>query len=130
MGYTNEVPGWVDLERLIREVVGYFELFFSRYEDIIDTRNSITWESGQHDMSDNWKLKTINCLDLFPLFDQDNTRDYMYSKHLDRRLYTDEYCLNKRAILRMLKSQLDDVIKLLQIYLSKHIKDEMNIDSE
>ncbi|MDD6481246.1 MAG: AbiH family protein [Lachnospiraceae bacterium] len=126
LGYTNEVPGWVDLERLIREVVGYFELFFSRYEDIIDTRNSITWESGQHDMSDNWKLKTINCLDLFPLFDQDNTRDYMYSKHLDRRLYTDEYGLNKREILRMLKSQLDDVIKLLQIYLSKHIKDEMN----
>lgn len=72
LDYTNEVPGWVDLEQLIREVVGYFELFFSNYTHIIDNRSCITWDSTKGDMTQSGKLKIINCLYMFPLYDKDN----------------------------------------------------------
>lgn len=125
LDYTNEVPGWVDLEKLIREIIGYFELFFSNYIHIIDNRSSITWDFRKMDISNSGKLKTINCLHMFPLYDLDNSFGYTKTKHLDKKYYTHEYGLNKGEILKLLKSQLDDVIELLQIYLSKHIQDDL-----
>ena len=41
--YTNEVPGWVDLEGLLNAVVHNFELLFSNYSHFIDSRGSIMW---------------------------------------------------------------------------------------
>lgn len=124
LDYTNEVPGWVDLERLIREVIGYFELFFSNYTHIIDNRSCITWDSTKGDMSQSGKLKIINCLYMFPLYDKDNSHGYINSRHLDKKYYTHEYGLNRKEILKLLKSQLDDIIRLLRIYLSGHIQEE------
>lgn len=31
LDYTNEVPGWIDLERLIKDIIEYFKLFFDSY---------------------------------------------------------------------------------------------------
>ena len=41
--YRNEVPGWVDLERLLNAVVHNFELLFSNYSHFIDSHGSIMW---------------------------------------------------------------------------------------
>lgn len=123
LNYTNAVPGWVDLERLIREVIGYFELFFSKYPSFIDNRGCISWDLSRMDMSKSGMLKTINCLYSFVLlYDKDYSRTNYCSMHLDKKYYGNAFGLNKREILRMLKKQLDEVIELLRIYL----KNQMN----
>lgn len=125
LNYTKEVSGWVDLERLIRKVTDYFELFFSNYTDFIDNERNITWDSNNADISDHWKIGAVNCLYMFPLFDQDYSRENRsyYCKRLDKRYYTDVFGLNKREILKLLKCQLDDVIQLLRIYLKFAVDD-------
>ncbi|WP_075678468.1 AbiH family protein [Roseburia sp. 831b] len=121
--YTNVVPGWVDLERLIKEIIGYFELFFSKYPSFIDNRGCISWDSARIDMSKSGMLKTIYCLHSFVLlYDKDYSRSSIHSMHLDNKYYTNAFGLNKREILNLLKKQLDEIIELLRIYL----KNQMN----
>lgn len=127
--YTNAVPGWVDLEKLIKEIVDYFEIFFENYNEFIDARGNITWESNDLDMSKSKIMRTINCLYGFGLlFNRDNTRGYHYSMHMDQKFYTNEFGLNKREILKFLKMQLDEIIELLQRYLSSVMVDLSKID--
>lgn len=125
LNYANEVPGWVDLERLIKEVVGYFEAFFTNYIHFIDNGQCISWSSYNTDMTQNAKMRVINCLYGFqPLFDRNNSHAGYYSKHLSSRYYTEVFGLNKREILKLLKKQLDEIIKLLQIYLKNHMTEK------
>ena len=119
--YENNVPGWVDLERLLNEVTHYFEVFFNNYTHFIDSRGNITWNSLENDMGKNDMMKIINCLFMFNLFDRDATRANYICKHLDKKYYSDLFGLNKREILNLLKEQLDEVIRLLQLYLKKYI---------
>lgn len=117
LDYTNAVPGWVDLERLIREVIKYFELFFRNHYDFIEGRN-ITWHLNDESEAKGNIVKIKNCLLSFSmLYDQNNSHGLIYSKHLMEKYYSAEFGLNKREILRMLKKQLDEVIELLRIYL-------------
>lgn len=118
LNYTNKVPGWVDLEKLIREIIHYFEFFFANYIDFIDTRDDVALDASSLDMSQSQMLRTINCLFEFePLFDRDDTKGFHYSLHMNPEYYTSEFGLNKREILKFLKAQLDEVIDLLQRYL-------------
>ena len=122
LDYTNAVPGWVDLERLIREVIKYFELFFRNHYDFIEGRN-ITWHLNDESEAKGNIVKIKNCLLSFSmLYDQNNSHGLIYSKHLMEKYYSAEFGLNKREILRILKKQLDEVIELLRIYL----KNQMN----
>ena len=41
LDYTNEIPGWVDLEKLIKKVVDYFEIFFENYNGFIDASGDV-----------------------------------------------------------------------------------------
>lgn len=122
LDYTNAVSGWVDLERLIREVIKYFELFFREYYNFIDGHN-ITWNLNDIEASRGSGVRIKNCLLSFSmLYDHDNSYGPIYSKHLMEKYYSEEFGLNKREILRILKKQLDEVIELLRIYL----KNQMN----
>lgn len=122
LNYANAVPGWVDLERLIREVIKYFELFFRSYYDFIEGRN-ITWNLNDKEALRGSGVRIKNCLLSFSmLYDHVNSYGPIYSKHLMEKYYSEEFGLNKREILRMLKKQLDEVIELLRIYL----KNQMN----
>lgn len=120
--YTNEVPGWVDLERLLNAVVHNFELLFSNYSHFIDSRGSITWNVMETDTGKSNMMRIINCVYLFRrLFDRDDSRSSYYSMHLAPQYYSYEFGLNKREILKLLKQQLDEVIRLLQIYLNQEM---------
>lgn len=119
--YENNVPGWVDLERLLNEVTHYFEVFFNNYTHFIDSKGNILWNMIENDMGKNNMMKTINCLFMFNLFDKDHSRANYICKHLDKKYYSDLFGLNKREILNLLKEQLDEVIRLLQLYLKKYI---------
>lgn len=127
LNYTKEVCGWVDLEKLIKEITDYFELFIKNYSDFIDSRYSISLDTTKADFFRDGKIRMINCLYAFPLFDQNNTRGFYYSMHLDKRYYTAEFGLNKTEIMKLLKNQLDDVIRLLKIYLELVMGEEKNI---
>lgn len=121
LDYTNAVPGWVDLERLLNDITVYFEMFFNNYSHFIDTSCSISWNSNGIDMAQSKMLMIVNCLYGFDLFDRDDSRGGYYSMHLKPEYYTHEFGLNKREILNFLKRELDDVIRVLQIYLKNHM---------
>lgn len=121
LSYVNIVPGWVDLERLLNEVTHYFELFFENYTHFIDSRGNILWNTIDNDMAKNPMMRIVNCLFMFRLFDKDNSRANIICKHLDKKYYTDIFGLNKREIINFLKDQLDELIRLFQLYLKKYI---------
>lgn len=116
LDYTNEVPGWVDLEKLIKEVVNYFEIFFENCNSFINARESIELNT-MDEKTPRQKVRVIDCLSKFELFDKDNSRGYIFSRHMHPIYYTNGYGLNKKEVLKFLKAQLDDVIELLQRYL-------------
>lgn len=129
LDYTNEIPGWVDLEKLIKKVVDYFEIFFENYNGFIDASGDVVWRSNGLDMSQSETMRTINCLYKFEtLFDRDNSRGDYYSMHMDPKYYTNAIGLNKREVLRFLKKQLNEVIELLQRYLVYATEDLDKID--
>lgn len=121
LSYVNNVPGWVDLERLLNEVTHYFELFFNNYTHFIDSRGNISWNTMDNDMAKNNMMRIVNCLFMFRLFDKENSHSKIIYKHLDKKYYTDIFGLNKREIINFLKNQLDELICLLQLYLKKYI---------
>lgn len=127
LSYTNVVPGWVDLERLIKQIIEYFGMFFSKYSYFIDNWHNISWNITDTDMSKNGGVRVKICLLSFSsLYDNDNQQGNTISKHLMGKYYSTEFGLNKREILKLLKKQLDEVIELLRIYL----KNQMNEKSE
>ena len=121
------MPGWVDLENLIREVVNCFEIFFKDCDDFVNTRNRIELDTMNNRMS-NQMVRVIDCIYKFNLFDRDDSRGYVLSKHMNPIYYTNSYGLNKREILKFLKMQLDEIIKLLQHYLIYATEDFDKID--
>lgn len=66
-------------------------------------------------------VSTVNqlcyCLNSFSLEDPDATSNKIYEKY-----YTKEFGLNKGEILKFLRNQLDDVIKLLRFYFQKYFQ--------
>lgn len=127
LDYTNEVPGWVDLEKLIKEVVNYFEIFFENSNDFVNARNSIELDTMNNRMP-NQMIRVIDCIYKFNLFDRDDSRPHMISKRMNPIYHTNSYGLNKREILKFLKAQLDEVIELLQRYLIYATEDLDRID--
>lgn len=124
MSYTNKVPGWVDLEKLIKRVIKYFELFFKNYYHFID-RYDITLDSYEAEKTKGNAGRVKMCLLSFEmLYDKNNSFGNKYSKQLMEKYYTVEFGLNKREILKLLKEQLDQVIRLLQIYLKNHMDEK------
>ena len=121
LNYANEVPNWVDLEKMLNEVTGYFESFFFEYNDYIDWTGGISWDLSKYDMSME-KTRIIYCITMFELFDKDHTVGNYISKHLDKKYFTCEFGLNKREILKLLKNQLEEIIILFRIYLLNHMK--------
>lgn len=127
LAYTNVVPGWVDLEKLIREVVNYFEIFFENCNVFVNARQSIELNTMDDNVS-RQKVRVIECLSRFDLFDQNNIRGYILYKHMKPIYYTNSYGLNKREVLKFLKAQLDEIIELLQRYLIYATDDLDRID--
>lgn len=84
---------------------------------IIDSSNSVSWNYANANVEKSGKAKIINCLLSFPLYNRDNSKSYLVSKHIDFRYFTVEYGINENEILKLLKCQLEDLIQLLKIYL-------------
>lgn len=127
LDYTNEVPGWVDLEKLIKEVVDYFEIFFENCNEFINLRGRIELDAMNDNMTIQ-KVRVIECICKFKLFDIENSMGNVLSKHMDPIYYTNRYGLNKREVLRFLKKQLNEVIELLRRYLVYATEDLDKID--
>lgn len=121
------MPGWVDLEKLIKEVVNYFEIFFENCNSFINARESIELNT-MDEKTPIQKVRVIDCIYKFNLFNREDSRGYIFSKHMDPIYYTNDYGLNKREVLKFLKKQLDEVIELLRRYLVYATEDLDKID--
>lgn len=117
LNYTNEVPGWVDMERLIKDIIAHFQIFFSDYQNKIDLTGSISASSENIASIDLFDQRTKECVLRFPLFDYLIDKDCGY---LDKKYYTDDFGLNKREVIKLLRTQLDEVVELLRLYLQDY----------
>lgn len=113
LSYTNEVCGWVDLEHLIKDMVHYFERFISEYRQIL--RNK---EGGIQRKYDYWVKHAVG---FSKIFERKESESY----YLKARYYSYDFGLNKAELLRILKEELDDVIKLMKIYLEQFSGDKV-----
>lgn len=118
--YTNSVPGWVDLERLIRNVIKEIEYFV----DDLDT-----YRDGEVFANILVPVNMSNILLWFEIRNREsNANIYVNGKYqwtvaftLKSMYYTEAYGLNIRAIKMLLRKHLDKLIRLLQIYLQNYI---------
>lgn len=125
--YTREVPGWVDLERLMKEIIGYFEEFFEKYQNIIRTGGGVFEDIINITPLNIEKNRLLECLFKFPLFSKNPYQDfdnYNRNRIMNTNYYTDNFGLNKKEVLKLLKKQLDEVIELLRLYLQNYCYDK------
>lgn len=83
------MPGWVDLEKLIKEVVNYFEIFFENCNSFINARESIELNT-MDEKTPIQKVRVIDCIYKFNLFNREDSRGYIFSKHMDPIYYTND----------------------------------------
>lgn len=125
LDYTNEVPGWIDLERLIKDIIEYFKLFFDSYQEIIKAGGLIYKDLVDPSADNIKKIRLIECLFEFPLFRENKNVDkYDVGRIMKVEYYTDKFGLNKKKILELLKKQLNEVIELLCSYLEDYCYDK------
>ncbi len=122
LDFIGTVPGWVDLEQLMKEIIYQFEEFFLHYTEYVDTFNRIIISTTNGQSSELSVIRMFNCLEKFPVFDQIDSRIGMASYHISSKYYAMAYGLNKKEILKLLRIQLEDLIQLLKIYLSEHME--------
>lgn len=120
LNYVGKVPGWVDMERLIKDIIAYFESFFSDSQNKIDLTGTINLTYENLSAIDLLDKRLKDCVLLFPLFDQ-KKRTYGCLK---KKYYTEEFGLNKREVIKLLRSQLNEVIELLRLYLQNYCYDK------
>lgn len=121
--YAREVPGWVDIEQLMKEIIDYFEVFFENYQDIIIAGGGLYKGFINAIPPDIEKNKLVECLLKFPLFSENKYFDLdndNKNKIMSTIFYTNDFGLKKKKILELLKKQLDEVIELLCSYLEDY----------
>lgn len=105
--YTREVPGWVDLERLMKEIIGYFEEFFEKYQNIIRAGGGVFEDIINITPLNIEKNRLLECLFKFPLFSKNLYQDfdnYNRNRIMNTNYYTDNFGLNKKEVLKLLKN--------------------------
>ena len=104
IAYNKAIPGWVDLEREIQRIVKEFTYFFNNCSSMINSNNYLR-RGATSDLQ----------IDILLNFE---IAKYITDGNLVEPKYcSTKYGLNKRAILRHLKQQLDSLIRALEIYL-------------
>lgn len=116
LAYVDEVPGWVDMERLIKDIIEHFQKFFSDYRNIIDLTGTISASYENISQSDLFDKRFIDCILRFPLFYSTNEKCVC----IKPKYYTEAFGLNKREVIRLLRTQLDEVVELLRLYLQNY----------
>lgn len=116
LAYVDEVPGWVDMERLIKDIIEHFQKFFSDYRNIIDLTGTISVSYENISQSDLFDKRFIDCILRFPLFYSTNEKCVC----IKPKYYTEAFGLNKREVIRLLRTQLDEVVELLRLYLQNY----------
>ena len=74
--YTREIPGWVNLERLMKEIIGYFEEFFEKHQNIIRAGGGIYEDMVNKTPLNIEKNRLIECLFKFPLFSKNPYQEF------------------------------------------------------
>lgn len=115
--YEKEVKGWVDLEKLMKDVISYFEEFLTKYTEFINPSNCFfcSERSGEA------MFKVFEC---FEIFNEFYTQGGYNLGSVKLKYYNRTYGLNKKALLDMLKQQLDSLNRSLQLYLGYLMKTE------
>lgn len=107
LSYTEEIPGWVDMERLIKRIIDQFQILFQNYKEYL---------------CDGYFVEKKMPSELCDVLEQFGVKkDTFQYKSLGNCFTFDEYSeiygLNTRKIFQMLRRQLDGLIRALECYL-------------
>lgn len=105
LAYTNEVPGWVDLERLIKEIIEQFQTLFVNYHHYV---------SGGIFVSTKMTSALFDVLMKFKMVKNETTRGS--EKNFLIEEYSEKYGLAKQGIIKKLRKELDNLIDALEAY--------------
>lgn len=94
-----KIFSWIDCEREIKSIINSFDTLFQEQKDRTFTNRSVGSLAHAH-------IKKFN------LFDNVNSSSF------NNTYFSYIYGFNKSEIIKFLKSQLDDLIKALEIYIS------------
>lgn len=120
LDYEKEVPGWIDCERLIRYVISKIEIFMDDYKTYGIIRKTIYCTKVPQDV--------INVIEKFEIFENKAIYGNDTTYDLKDRFYSVKYGLIDSELLKYMKSQLDDLIRALWLYLEVYMLMENNID--
>lgn len=104
--YANAVPGWVDMEKLIKDIIEQFQDFFANYKDYVENNFFIENKMG---------LKISNILEKFGL----RTENFKYrngEKEFELSDYNKVYGLNTQKIIGKLRKELEGLVRALENY--------------
>lgn len=105
--YINAVPGWVDMERLIKRIIDQFQDLFEHYREYLYDKLFLAGKMPP---------ELYDVLQKFNL-----TKNICYSRDVASRFsldaYKGKYGLNTEEIIQMLREQLDGLIRALECYL-------------
>lgn len=118
--YTSVVPGWVDLERLIRDIIEEVECFI---------KNVASYKVNEYFIKDRFSAKLSQILWDFGIrYEEKKTRLLINKQYITediykikKKYYNNVYGLNIREIKKVFREHLEGLICALQIYLKVYV---------
>ena len=105
LAYTNEVPGWVDLERLIKKIIEQFQTLFIEYQNYVSDATFVSTKMSS---------ALFDVLKKFKMVNNETTRGSETRFLIDE--YSEKYGLAKQGIVKKLRKELDNLIDALEAY--------------
>lgn len=120
LDYEKEVPGWIDCERLIRYIISKIEIFMDNYKSYRIIRKTLYYTKVPQDV--------MNVIEKFEIYENKKIYGNDTTCDLKERFYSIKYGLIEGELLKYMKSQLDDLIRALWLYLEVYMLIENEID--
>lgn len=121
LDYEKEVPGWIDCERLIRYIISQMEIFIDNYKSYRINRRTLHRSQVPSEV--------MNVIEKFEIYEKKEIYGNDTTYDLKDKFFSIKYGLIEGELLKYMKSQLDDLIRALWLYLSVYMYTENNIEA-
>lgn len=120
LDYEKEVPGWIDCERLIRYIISQIGVFMDNYKSY-EIHGRTLYRSNIPD-------EVMNVIEKFEIYENEHIYNNEATYDLKDKFFSIKYGLIESELLKYMKSQLDDLIHALWLYLEVYMLTENDID--
>lgn len=105
--YSNKMNGWVDVKLLIKKVIESFALFINSTDKYTNVNYEIEFINE----------RCLNVVSMFEVISDIQEKGFSHKYKIDSKYYSPEYGLNIKEIISLPRSNLDNLIKTLELYL-------------